>query len=60
MTFADELIQFRVRHDISQTELAEILGICQEQVSKYENGKVQPIRKNLLKYQQIMNNYERK
>ena len=59
MAFADELLQFRVKQDISQTELAKILGICQEQISKYENGKVQPIKKNLLKYQQIMNNYER-
>lgn len=60
MEFADELIQFRVKHDVSQVELAKMLGICQEQISKYENGRTQPTRKNLLKYQQIMNDYERK
>lgn len=33
-----ELVNYRIRHDLSQTGLAKILGVTQAMVSKYESG----------------------
>ena len=32
------LVNYRIDHDMTQKQLAEILGISQAMVSKYENG----------------------
>lgn len=42
MTFKENLRRLRKSHKISQTELADYLGISQRTVSHYENGTAEP------------------
>ena len=38
MSFADNLIELRKYHDLSQEELAEKIGVSRQTLSKYETG----------------------
>ncbi len=38
MSFADNLIELRKYHDFSQEELAEMIGVSRQTLSKYETG----------------------
>ena len=38
MSFADNLKQLRKEHHLSQEELAELLDVSRQAVSKWENG----------------------
>lgn len=38
MSFADNLVELRKLHDFSQEELAEMVGVSRQTLSKYETG----------------------
>lgn len=40
--FQDKLKQLRLESDMSQEDLAEIMGVTRQSVSKYENGTAEP------------------
>lgn len=42
MSFADNLIELRKLHDFSQEELAEMVGVSRQTLSKYETGESLP------------------
>lgn len=42
MSFADNLIELRKYHDYSQEELAELIGVSRQTLSKYETGESLP------------------
>lgn len=42
MSFADNLIELRKYHDYSQEELAEMIGVSRQTLSKYETGESLP------------------
>lgn len=60
MSFREKLKEIREDRDISQKEIAEVLGVKQSAVSKYENGlreyKVEDIIK-LCKFYNISADY---
>lgn len=42
MSFADNLTELRKYHDFSQEELAEMIGVSRQTLSKYETGESLP------------------
>ncbi len=42
MSFANNLIELRKLHDFSQEELAELIGVSRQTLSKYETGESLP------------------
>lgn len=42
MSFADNLVELRKYHDFSQEELAEMIGVSRQTLSKYETGESLP------------------
>ena len=42
MSFADNLIELRKYHDYSQEELADMIGVSRQTLSKYETGESLP------------------
>jgi len=42
MSFADNLIELRKYHDYSQEELADLIGVSRQTLSKYETGESLP------------------
>ncbi len=42
MSFSDNLIELRKYHDYSQEELAEMIGVSRQTLSKYETGESLP------------------
>ena len=38
MSFSENLIELRKYHDYSQEELAEMIGVSRQTLSKYETG----------------------
>lgn len=54
MQFAENLKKFRKAKKISQTELADYLGISQRTVSHYENETAQPSLENLCQLADIL------
>lgn len=51
----ENLINLRKSMGMSQLELAKILGVSQQTVSKYENGIREPDNKTLVKLSEIFN-----
>lgn len=47
--FGDRIKKLREENNISQLELSEVLGISQQALSKWENGKTQPDNDSLIK-----------
>lgn len=58
MDFAKMLFDFRVRFELSQKEVAEILGTRQEDISIYETGKRKPSKLNRGIFENKMKKYE--
>lgn len=58
MEFKDKLLNFRAENDLTQTQLAEILGVSVAIIHRYETGKAEPHRVNLIKFERIMNEYQ--
>lgn len=48
MKFQDKVIYVRAKLNISQTKLAQLLHVSLTTISRWENGKVTPTKKDLL------------
>lgn len=55
MNFAENLKNERLKRNLSQKEVSEIIHISQQQISKYESGKLQPSIEMLI---QLANFYD--
>jgi len=49
MTFGKNLQSFRKRNKLSQEKIAELIGVCRQAVSKWENGLAYPDIENLMR-----------
>ena len=47
MSFAENLIELRKYHNYSQEELAEMIGVSRQTMSKYETGESLPDIENV-------------
>lgn len=53
MKFQDKVIYARAKLNISQTRLAELLQVSLTTISRWENGKVTPTKKDLLVFSEF-------
>ena len=60
MTFGKSLLEFRAKHDLTQANLADFLGITPYMVHRYEKGKSNPSAKNEIIYLRKMKEMEEK
>lgn len=59
MNFAERIFEFRVANNLTQLKVSEILSIDQASVSMYESGKRKPNKRNEVRFERIMQEYER-
>jgi transcriptional regulator with XRE-family HTH domain len=52
------LLEFRAKHSLTQTQLAEILGVGLNMVHRYETDKNQPTNKNKIAFENKMKEWE--
>nr|DAG65907.1 MAG TPA: hypothetical protein [Caudoviricetes sp.] len=60
MDFAERLIQFRAKNNLTQKQAAEILSVNISMIYFYESGKNKPSKKNKIIIDEKMKNYERR
>lgn len=58
MEFKDKLLNFRAKNNLTQVQLAEIFGVSTAIINRYEAGKSEPHRVNLIKFERIMEGYQ--
>lgn len=49
------LKSLRIKHNISQQQLAELVGVSQQSINKYENHKIEPDIQTLIKIAEYFN-----
>lgn len=60
MNFGNKLLEFRAKHNLSQKQTADIVGVSYEMVSQYETGKYNPTAKNKIIFENRMKEWEEK
>lgn len=50
----DRIVELREKHRLSQGQLAEILGVSRQAVSKWESGKTSPDTLNLIRLADVL------
>jgi transcriptional regulator with XRE-family HTH domain len=60
MNFGNKLLEFRARHNLSQKQTADIVGVSYEMISQYETGKYNPTAKNKIIFENKMKEWEGK
>lgn len=58
MNFGITLLEFRARNDLTQKQIAEILGVGIVMISRYENQVARPTQKNKIRFEQKMKEWE--
>ena len=56
----DSMLNFRAKHNLTQGDLAEILGITVNMVFRYENGVNSPSKVNQIRFKNKMKEWEEK
>ena len=51
----NKFANLRKDKNLTQEQLAEILGISRENISRWENGVTEPSRENLIKFADLFN-----
>ena len=59
-TYGIKLLRFRAKHCLTQTQLANILGVGLTMVHKYETNKSEPSNVNKIKFENKMKEWEEK
>ena len=57
INYPDAIIRLRAKLNISQTELAELLGISFTSINRWENGKYEPTKIAKIKLQELFQKY---
>ena len=60
MTIGERMLEYRAKHDLTQKQLAELLGENSNTVFKFENGKTKPHKVNELRLHIKMKELEEK
>ena len=58
MEFKDKLLNFRAENNLTQTQVAEIFGVSVAIINRYEAGKSEPHRVNLIRFERLMKEYQ--
>jgi transcriptional regulator with XRE-family HTH domain len=58
MTFGEILLEFRARYNLTQKQLAEILGVGANMICRYECETSKPSAKNKIMFELIMKKWE--
>ena len=56
--YARRLLDFRAKHDLTQVQLAKILGVNVNMVHRYENGLHEPTQMRKIKQENRMKQWE--
>lgn len=59
MNYGEKLLEFRAKHNLTQTALAQILGVCVMTVGRLENGYNKPSKMGIIKYDNKMKEWEK-
>ncbi len=54
-SFAQQLLKLRTEQQLSQTDIANLLFVSRQAVSKWENGDAEPSLDNLISLSRILN-----
>ena len=60
MDFGRTLLEFRAKHNLTQKQLADYLGITVMTIYRYENNKYNPSQVNKIKFENKMKEWEEK
>ena len=60
MSFSKVLLEFRAKHDLTQTQLADIIGVGIVMIYRYENKISNPTAKNKIIFENKMKEWEEK
>lgn len=60
MYYGEKMLDFRAKHNLTQKKFAEILGINQSYICRYECGLYNPTKKNQIIYENKMREWEEK
>ena len=58
LEFVRTLLEFRARHNLTQKQLADYLGISVMAIYRYENNKYNPTQVNKIKFENKMKEWE--
>ena len=58
MDYGKTLLEFRAKHNLTQMQLAVILGVTLGMIHRYENNKSKPSQVNKIKFENKMKEYE--
>ena len=60
MDFGRTLLEFRAKHNLTQKQLADYLGVNAMAIYRYENNKYNPSQVNKIKIENKMKEWEEK
>ena len=60
MRFKEILLDFRAKHNLSQNQLSQIIGVSVEMIHRYETEKSKPWQKNKIMFENKMKEWEKK
>ena len=58
MDFGRTLLEFRAKHNLTQKQLADCLGVNVMAIYRYENNKYNPTQVNKIKFENKMKEWE--
>lgn len=58
MGYGLKILTFRAKYDLSQEEMAKILGVSIQTIHRYETGKAHPYAMSMIKYDNKMKVWE--
>lgn len=60
MNLGRKMLEFRVKHNLTQKQLADILGVVINTVYRTENSKTEPTKRNAIAFENKMKEWEEK
>ena len=60
MNFGKKMLEFRANHNLTQTQLANIIGVAINTVYRTENEKTKPSKRNEIIFENKMKEWEMK
>jgi DNA-binding XRE family transcriptional regulator len=58
MAFGEKLLDFRAKYNLTQIQVADIIGVSNEMICFYEKGKYKPHPKNKIRFEKKMKEWE--
>lgn len=54
MSYGEEILRFRARHNLSQAKVAKLFGVQVNMIFRYEKGKALPSKTHRIRFEEIM------